>query len=637
MSLTRPIDSTRLCTKKTCPPRAISASMASRMTAGLAATTWVSIASRSRGGVSMIERSRRPERERCSERGIGVADIARTSIEVRHSLSFSFCATPKRCSSSTISRPRSRKARSLPSIRCVAMRMSTAPSATLRHDLLLLRARAKPREQLDRDGKGREPPQERPEVLVREHRRRREEGHLLAVEHGLEGRAHGDLRFPVADIAAEEPVHRPVGLHVALHVGDGLRLVRRLGVLEGVLELLLPGRVLREGEAGRDAAPGVELQELVGHVAHGALDRGLAPSPAGAAQAVEHRRRVLEPRVLLHQVEPVHGQEQRLLLGIADLHELALLALDRHALQALEESDAVVAVHDGVAQFQVAQVRQEGFREAPAGRRGRLLLAEDLALRVEREPRGAEAETRRDLGREHDERSRLPVGGDRDLVLAGEAAGLLGPSGRAGREEHLLAARERARRSPAPPPPCGRRARRWPRPAAAGHRPPRGPGDRRRAGPRRASPGSARSGGAAPPGRTHRGPDRGRRRCARRRRRLLPRRARARSRPAGRRPRGRASRPAWPSRPARRRGARLPTGAGRCARRAGRVPPTTPARPQRTGSWPPRGGRSSAACRDRRRGSKRRGPPRAPPAAEARGPEERRRRGRRARRGLRSR
>ena len=127
---TRPIDSIRLCTKKTWPPRSSSASIASRMTSGRDGTTWVSIASRSRGGVSMIERSRRPESERWSERGIGVADMASTSIEAFHSLIRSFCATPKRCSSSTMSRPRSRKARSLPSMRCVAIRMSTVPSAT---------------------------------------------------------------------------------------------------------------------------------------------------------------------------------------------------------------------------------------------------------------------------------------------------------------------------------------------------------------------------------------------------------------------------------------------------------------------------------------------------------------------------
>ena len=243
----------------------------------------------------MIERSRRPESDRCSDRGIGVADIDSTSIEAFHSFSRSFCATPNRCSSSTIRRPRSRNARSLPSMRCVAMRMSTDPVRDLRDDVLLLGARAEAREQLDRDREGREPPLERPEVLVGEDRRRRQHGDLLAVEDRLERRAHGDLRLAVADVAAQQPVHGLGRLHVALDVGDRLRLVGRLDVLEGVLELLLPRRVLREREAVGEAAARVELQELVGHVAHRLADRGLALAPsrrrrAGRARARRPRR-----------------------------------------------------------------------------------------------------------------------------------------------------------------------------------------------------------------------------------------------------------------------------------------------------------------------------------------------------------
>ena len=41
----------------------------------------------------------------CSVRGIGVAVSASTSTSSRSDLSSSFCATPKRCSSSTIDEP----------------------------------------------------------------------------------------------------------------------------------------------------------------------------------------------------------------------------------------------------------------------------------------------------------------------------------------------------------------------------------------------------------------------------------------------------------------------------------------------------------------------------------------------------
>ena len=67
--------------------------------------TCVRIGRRPSGGVSIIEMSRRPESDMCSVRGIGVAVSASTSTSSRSERSSSFCATPKRCSSSTIDEP----------------------------------------------------------------------------------------------------------------------------------------------------------------------------------------------------------------------------------------------------------------------------------------------------------------------------------------------------------------------------------------------------------------------------------------------------------------------------------------------------------------------------------------------------
>ncbi len=92
-------------------------------------TTMVWIASRSRGGVSITDMSRIPERPICSVRGIGVADSVRQSTVVLSCLSFSFAATPKRCSSSTTSSPRSRNTTSFDRMRCVPISTSTPPVA----------------------------------------------------------------------------------------------------------------------------------------------------------------------------------------------------------------------------------------------------------------------------------------------------------------------------------------------------------------------------------------------------------------------------------------------------------------------------------------------------------------------------
>ena len=64
-----------------------------------------------------------------SVRGIGVADIVSTSTFVRSALMCSLCSTPKRCSSSTISRPRSLNRVLLLNSRCVPMTTSIVPSA----------------------------------------------------------------------------------------------------------------------------------------------------------------------------------------------------------------------------------------------------------------------------------------------------------------------------------------------------------------------------------------------------------------------------------------------------------------------------------------------------------------------------
>ncbi len=77
----------RLWTKKTCPPRFSSRSIASLITVRLNAVTTVSTGSRSSGGVSITERSRTPDSAMCRVRGIGVAVRVSTSTEVRSCLS----------------------------------------------------------------------------------------------------------------------------------------------------------------------------------------------------------------------------------------------------------------------------------------------------------------------------------------------------------------------------------------------------------------------------------------------------------------------------------------------------------------------------------------------------------------------
>ena len=76
----------------------------------------------------MVERSRMPLMAMFSVRGMGVAERVSMSTPMKFSLSFSLCFTPKRCSSSMMTRPRSWNFTSLDSSRWVPTTMSTLPA-----------------------------------------------------------------------------------------------------------------------------------------------------------------------------------------------------------------------------------------------------------------------------------------------------------------------------------------------------------------------------------------------------------------------------------------------------------------------------------------------------------------------------
>ena len=133
--------------------------------------------------------------------------------------------------------------------RCVPMRMSTSPAVEGGDGLLLLLGRAEAADVVDRERVVLEALGEGAEVLLGEDRRRRQHEHLLAVVGRLERGAQRDLGLAVADVAADEAVHRLRALHVGLDVLDRLALVGRLLPGEARLELAQPLGVLGEGVA----------------------------------------------------------------------------------------------------------------------------------------------------------------------------------------------------------------------------------------------------------------------------------------------------------------------------------------------------------------------------------------------------
>ena len=144
----------------------------------------------------------------CSVRGIGVAESASTSTSRRSWRSSSFCATPNRCSSSTITRPSSFGITSRDRIAVRADQHLDLSFGKVVKGLLRVLARSEARDHLDADGEVAVARLERVPVLLREHGRRHEHQDLLAVDRDGERGAQRHLGLAEADVAADEAVHR---------------------------------------------------------------------------------------------------------------------------------------------------------------------------------------------------------------------------------------------------------------------------------------------------------------------------------------------------------------------------------------------------------------------------------------------
>ena len=77
------------------------------------------------------------------------------------------------------------------------------------------------------------------EVLFGQNGSRDEYGNLPAVVDALECRPHGDFGLAIADVAADQTVHRTSPFHVGLEVIDGVQLIRGFDIWKRRAEFLL--------------------------------------------------------------------------------------------------------------------------------------------------------------------------------------------------------------------------------------------------------------------------------------------------------------------------------------------------------------------------------------------------------------
>ena len=201
-------------------------------------------------------------------------------------------------------------------------------------------------------------------VLLGEDRRRDEHQHLLAADRDRERRPERDLGLAVADVAADEPVHRPRRLEVLLDRLDRARLVLGLAVRELGLEPLDPLLVDVVGDPGPRLPLGVELEQLARHLAEVLAGAGLQVVPGLAAELRERRRVRVGADVARDLADLLVRDEDAVLAAEAEQEVVARDAGDLLRLEAEQLRDPVVLVDDVVARAQVGEARERAARPA---------------------------------------------------------------------------------------------------------------------------------------------------------------------------------------------------------------------------------------------------------------------------------
>ncbi len=110
---------------------------------------------------------------------------------------------------------------------------------------------------------------------------RRNKGNLKARHRGDEGGTQCHLGLTEADIAANQPVCRPPGRQIIHHIGNGIDLILGLDKTEAITEFGIRTAVYHQRFASCRLALCRNLDQLLCHDPHTALDTGHACLPCG--------------------------------------------------------------------------------------------------------------------------------------------------------------------------------------------------------------------------------------------------------------------------------------------------------------------------------------------------------------------
>ncbi len=249
-------------------------------------------------------------------------------------------------------------------------------------------------------------------MLARQQRRGNDDGDLQPVHGGDEGGAQRHFGFAEADVAADEPIHRTARRQVAEHRFDAGVLVLGLLVREARDELVVGA--FRRGHRRRflQHAQRRDLDQLGGDLAQPLLELGLARLPGDAAEPVELCVGFIGA-VARQQLDVLDRQEQLVAAGIVQLEAVVRGLEHGNGLQPEEAADAVVGVHDEIADRQARRLGQHVDGAALLAARAHQPIAENVLLADDGDLRRLETlleAEHADGGRVAGQRQRLGVG-----------------------------------------------------------------------------------------------------------------------------------------------------------------------------------------------------------------------------------
>ena len=212
----------------------------------------------------------------------------------------------------------------------------------------------KPAQHLDSHRVAGEALGERLVMLLCQEGGRHEDRGLLAVLDRFEDSSQRHLGLAETDVAAHQPVHRKAALHVGLHLVDRLDLIRGLLERERLLEFALPRRVRSEAVTGGAHPLLVQHDEFLRDLLGRRLDPALGLLPIGTTHLRQGRR--VATGVLADRVDLIRRQVQPVGPPVLEHEVVAVDSADGTGHHAAVASDAVLTVHDVVADVEVVEV-----------------------------------------------------------------------------------------------------------------------------------------------------------------------------------------------------------------------------------------------------------------------------------------